>query len=188
MLDHLNFFCYLNGNKIRSQVGFAWERNSLTWSNYWILSILFLLLGSSSQVMRNFNRICLEAEEELKAKVANSLEEFDAKGYLDCNSYGKIELCHTLVLLVLTYLFFQQLLIWTHVESSSSVVTCPYFCSFFFFEPYFCFVLLALLFVSLKFCWTANILRIVQCLYLYNSSMCKSSHVSRVIAGPTYPS
>jgi hypothetical protein len=46
---------------------------------------------SQAEVIRNFNRVCLKAEVKLKAKAAKALQEYDAKGYLECTAEGKIK-------------------------------------------------------------------------------------------------
>jgi hypothetical protein len=46
---------------------------------------------SQAEVIRNFNRVCLKAEVKLKAKAAKALQEYDAKGYLECTAQGKIK-------------------------------------------------------------------------------------------------
>jgi hypothetical protein len=46
---------------------------------------------SQAEVIRNFNRVCLKAEVGLKAKAARALEDYDAKGYLECTPEGKIK-------------------------------------------------------------------------------------------------
>jgi hypothetical protein len=46
---------------------------------------------SQGEVIRNFNRVCLKAEAELKAHTAKALQEYDAKGYLECTIDGKIK-------------------------------------------------------------------------------------------------